>query len=127
MTDRDRLIKLIHKADVNDPYECELCTKEDSACLLCQAGKIADYLLANGVIVPPLKVGTKAYVITSKTSDNKNLFMFEDYITHYHFDGVVTIMCLENHLGVPDYNWDKVFLTKEEAEQALAERSKDNV
>lgn len=66
MSDRDRLIELIHKADVNDSYECELCEKDDSACLLCQAAKIADYLLANGVKMLPIPIGTVVYEIRAK-------------------------------------------------------------
>lgn len=45
MTDRDRLIELIQNA-VN-------------GCARHWAEIIADYLLANGVIVPPCKVGDK--------------------------------------------------------------------
>ena len=52
MTDRDRLIELIKKGE----WE-----------YLCSTGRsprydfAVDYLLANGVIVPPCKVGDKVY------------------------------------------------------------------
>jgi hypothetical protein len=55
MTDRERLIELMVNADTHDSYECKLCTKKDTSCTRCGAEKLADYLLANGVIVPPNK------------------------------------------------------------------------
>lgn len=103
---RDRLIELLKKTvyryQNQDPAEA-----------------VADYLLANGVIVPPYRAGTKVAVITSKTSNGKNLYIFEDTITHYRIVDGCTIMCFENHLGEADWNWKNVFLTREEAEQAL--------
>ena len=50
---RERLIKLI----INSV----------SGCARNWAEKIADYLLANGVIVPPCKVGDKVYVLSNGT------------------------------------------------------------
>ena len=121
MTDRDiqkdRLKKLLKEAD--ESASNKLIMDYDDA-----IDDNADYLLANGVIVPPYKVDTKVYVITSQTSNNKNFYIFEDIITHYRiFDGCTT-MCFEEHLGVCNWNWDKVFLTKEEAEEKLKELGK---
>ena len=81
----------------------------------------ADHLLAEGVIVLLYKTGTKIYVVNSRTSDNKNLYIYEDTITQYYSTEYGTIMCLENHLGVPNWNWGNVFLTKEEAKAKLKE------
>lgn len=81
----------------------------------------ADFLLENGVIVPPCKIGTVVYVVRSKTSNGKNLYMREERIDHYRvFDGM-TFMCFERgEMSVADYMWkESVFLTKEEAEKAL--------
>ena len=36
------------------------------------------------------------------------------------------VMCFDNHLGEPHWNWDKVFLTKEEAEAELRKRGEQN-
>lgn len=116
MSDRDRLIELLCKEPLgfktfeNQYYKSTI-------------SKIADYLIANGVIVPPFEIGTKVYVITSATSNGKNLYIFEDIITHYHIGGNCIVMGFDNHLGEYSWNWDKVFLTKEEAEKSL-ERSK---
>ena len=57
MTDRDRLIEIIINADTYDSYDCKLCAKGDDACDCCFAEKIADHLLANGVIVLPCEKG----------------------------------------------------------------------
>ena len=83
---------------------------------------MADHLLAAGVVVPPCKVGRLVYVIRSQTGDNKNLYIFEDRITHYRVFSDYVSMCFENHTAELSYNWSNVFLTREEAERALAER-----
>ena len=46
---RDRLIDLLINADVYDSYECKRCTKEDY-CDYCNAEKLADHLIKNGVV-----------------------------------------------------------------------------
>ena len=46
---KDRLIDLLINADVYDSYECKLCTKEDY-CDYCNAEKLADHLIKNGVV-----------------------------------------------------------------------------
>jgi hypothetical protein len=85
---------------------------------------IADYLLAAGVIVPPCKVGQIVYVLRSQTSNGKNLYIREERISHYRLFGDYSVMCFESQrLGVFNHRWkEDVFLTKEEAEKALAER-----
>ena len=52
---RDRLIDLLINADVYDSHECKLCTKEDY-CDYCNAARLADHLIVNGVIIPSCKV-----------------------------------------------------------------------
>ena len=52
---RDRLIELLKKAD---EYASGVCTDYDEAQEVC-----ADYLLAEGVIVPPCKVGQTVFCI----------------------------------------------------------------
>ena len=102
---RDRLIELLEQTGmIENSIRCKIAAQE---------------LMANGVIVPPCKVGTRVYVITSKTSNDKNFYIFEDTITHYRIVEGCTIMCFENHLGEPNWKWNNVFLTKEAAEKAL--------
>ena len=63
MTDRDRLIELIRQGkdmtpcEKDNDYRCE-----GIKCADCESKSIADYLLANGVIVPPCKVGQMVYL-----------------------------------------------------------------
>ena len=56
LSDRDRLIEFLKKADENASKK--LIMDYDDA-----IADNADYLLANGVIVPPCKVGAIVYVI----------------------------------------------------------------
>ena len=65
---RDRLIELLDNADIQingnvTPYR-------DYG-----IENLADYLLENGVIVPPCKVGARIYAVISRTSDNRNLYI----------------------------------------------------
>lgn len=86
--------------------------------------EIADYLLANGVIVPPCKVGDEVYyvfegevreltVISFSYMFSKNLKHFNLHTTNYR--GAV-LSYESKDIG------KTVFLTKEEAEQAIKER-----
>ena len=118
---RDRLIKLLD--DLGVTVDVPINVDEDGCGTYEIEGSeyIADYLIENDVIVPPCKVGTRVYVITSKTSNDKNFYIFEDTITHYRIVEGCTIMCFENHLGEPNWKWNNVFLTKEEAKTKLKE------
>ena len=108
LTMRDRLIELLDI--VIQPGEKTL-------------GDIADYFLENGVIVPPCKVGDKVYVVDYTRLGNM-IFECEieeishfSYGTYYYLNWGLHIprfkACQENSFG------KTVFLTKEEAEQAL--------
>lgn len=61
---RDRLIELIKQADdiCSRTKQCEECVGMGKG-QECINHLIADHLLANGVIVPPCKVGDKVYVL----------------------------------------------------------------
>ena len=97
---RDRLVELLNDFQVWDDY----ISNED----------IADYLLANGGIVPPCKVGDTVYCL--ETIGNE----IEDYVVQN-----VGITATQGGWGIErSFNafGKTVFLTKEEAEQALKER-----
>lgn len=107
MTDRERLIRLMQEASQS---------KSDYAGNI-GLGQIADYLLKHGVIVLPCKVGDKVYrpsiclgvvqfVIISFNIYQSELFFTDDS---------------ENIIYLPEIG-KTVFLTREEAEQALKER-----
>ena len=97
MTERERLIELLNKIDVNVlefPADIEA---------------LADYLLANGVIVPPsehvyfiVDKGTKYAMAMPKRTDELPLYKLRD---------------------LEKYGY---YLSKEEAEKALAERDELN-
>ena len=83
---------------------------------------IADYLLANGVIVPPCKVGdTVFYIDTCETA--------EDFGKKFVSFSKVKRMSIDNECAIlADHTivrWRGVFLTKEEAEKALAGRAEN--
>ena len=112
---RDKLIELLRAEDQS--WEYLLC-KENIEIL-------ADYLLKNDVFIPPFKVGTRVFVIESRTSNDKNLYIIEDTITHYRVCDGFTVMCLEEHRSIPRWNWDNVYASREEAEKALKGVSND--
>ena len=108
MTDRDKLIELLE--DTLHEWKCDV---EDKT-----LSQIADHLLANGVIVPPCKVGDKLYKllgeeivsgwkICSITIYKSGFYITDDCNFHY----------ADNEIG------KTVFLTKEEAEAKLKELS----
>jgi len=114
MTDRDRLTELILKSEIlcNTCGECS-----NTYC----AEYLADYLLANGVIVPPCKVGDKVYtvgVFSGQIISSEVVSIIStknDCFLHLENE---TVVCVSQQLG------KTVFLTKEEAEEKLKELGK---
>ena len=117
MTDRDRLIELIHDSDYS----------------LNSVG-LADYLIANGVIVPPCKVGNTVYVpwrwngehgiavanvqeIKIYDSKNHSMFLIDLQSDDEEFNQSFGGWKLDKSIG------ETIFLFYEEAEKALG-RSK---
>ena len=123
MNDRDKLIELLKKAD--DIASKKLIMDYDDA-----IADNADYLLANGVIVPPCKVGdwvwyvrdgkiNKAKIEESIYSASKHGYFSEDWRFHaYNSSKKEEITFWLDDIG------KTVFLTKEEAEQKLKELGK---
>ena len=118
MTDKERLTNIIHNAQ--NKY-LNLLKFESSI--------LADHLIANGVIVPPCKVGDKVYIVKSRTSDDKNLYIIEDVVKRIVFDKSEDTGFIHSRIeffntsSVSDWLFQNIFLTPEEAEKAL-ERSK---
>ena len=114
---RDRLIGLIIGSS---EYIC------DSAALI---ERLADHLLANGVIVPPCKVGDTVYYLTTEDTEKElNVTdIFCGTVQGLGFDGTNIWISAKYTNGLFYYHKSTdfgktVFLTKEEAEKALAER-----
>lgn len=119
---RDRLIELIKQDNCISPFSCsDKCKYVDLDD--CHSARLADHLLANGVVVPPCKVGDTLYVI-SQMKDKRVLPFINEYEATYiqvgkrkckvyhEVDGYIKIF-LQDDFG------KTVFLTREEAEQAL--------
>ena len=112
---RDKLIELIQNAV--------------GGCARHWAEIIADHLLAEGVIVLPCKAGDTVYHVY-KHRDYGKIFeskvvsveYFENddiYLHVLHYNGYTEPIPSTKYLG------KEVFLTREEAEKALAERSEN--
>lgn len=107
---RDRLIELC-KSYVHDCHNP--CEKELASCTNCVYEQLADYLLDNGVIVPPCKVGDILYYIPFGSTITKweirSIEIIQDDIV-FHCG---RIFFLKHDIG------KTVFLTREAAENAL--------
>lgn len=120
MTERERLIELIRNAPKTDVVYGNV--KLDKPTPTLQT--IADHLLANGVIVPPIAVGGTVYTYGARRVKEWKV----------HFVGRNTQGETKFHLAdkgfqhmIEAWNYDighSIFLSREEAEKALAERSK---
>jgi len=74
---------------------------------------IADFLLAHGVVVPPCKVGDTVYTIYS--DDDNGDFIEEPVVVEVSTHRI----WIENYFFDYDDIGNTVFLTREQAEQAL--------
>lgn len=124
MTDRDRLIELIKQATALHLDYLESIDQKGLTDTEGRAKFIADHLLANGVIVPPCKVGDMVYVICDKKVQETTVFsmIIETEDSHW-----IYILKCKVFLGGTNvfkrFAFGKtVFLTKEEAEAKLKER-----
>ncbi|MBQ2968694.1 MAG: hypothetical protein IJE10_11330 [Clostridia bacterium] len=102
---RDRLVELINQ------YPC-MSTAED--CFMESiSSDLADYLIANGVIVPPCNVGDVVYVKYYGEIVNA-------YVTEFEINskGVVAKVYIDPDTD-REYDAEDIYITKEEAEEAL--------
>lgn len=112
MTQREKLVELIGNA---------LAMSED----------VADYLLKNGVIAPPCKIGDKIWLVFSpkhpaNPADKGKWFMIEDGVQRIIFGAKGLSIETWNVGTIPEKEINKqLFFTKEEAEKALAEKESD--
>lgn len=141
MEQKERLIELIKSSS-------QYISEDDGL-----VERIADHLLANGVIVPPVKVGDTVYGITLKHPcyackactdfchrncpiKDKSAFVVRkakvdavcfldgDNEIHVQFEETKSLHSYSSTFCFCDFG-KTVFLTREEAEKALAERSKE--
>ena len=122
MTEREKLIELLMQGELEaDKQGVFNCSRSKW-----KAEIIADFLLENGVIVPPVQVGATVYC----TDSYRHLIKPLEIIG---FEVDYTKRNCKYYCSGGDYTpaWFKpaeigktIFLTREEAEKALAERSK---
>jgi hypothetical protein len=120
MTERERLTKLIINAPkLEFPFGSRAQGKTYQT-----AQNIADHLLANGVIVPPCKLGDTVYVVFGNG-------IIECIVAQITIEPYAEIQYSFHCYGGMTFDMrffgDSVFLTKEEAEKALAERSNNEM
>lgn len=108
MTQRERLIELLKQAFYNadDNYGTP------------NIEQVADNLLENGVIVPPVKVGGIVWVIYNKCVTPANVMAVYVDKSGGMFDLKILTEGLKSTIN-KDYTFDMVYITKEEAEKAL--------
>lgn len=127
MTQKERLVELLRKEYGSDVWlGATKCGVYSAQTKITGIETVADYLLSHGVIVPPCKVGDVVYDIGvfSKVMKAEVATMMTD---GSEFLSAVVIPRKPHHRWL--VNWKNagktVFLTREEAEQALKEREKD--
>lgn len=95
---------------------------------------VADFLLSEGVIVPPCKVGDVVYIVVNPYSflPLKKAVEGEVVSIHLHEHGLFLRVLFDTKKinGCADYNLNwrlgkDLYLTRAEAEKALAERSEN--
>ena len=124
---RDRLIELLKSP--TEPWDYILCKSNIEA--------LADYLLANGVIVPPCNVGDTVYCIYGEKVIQGTVRLIRPFISEKETIFKGNIICEVDNIFFDDgskeeielyvvfenpYGIERVaYLTREEAEQKLKE------
>lgn len=117
MTDRDRLIELVESSvygNIDEGFYGPVLNCEN----------VADYLLANGVIVPPCNVGDMVYKISrNKVKECEVVFIgisADEKCSYFNFvENYTDGTFYRSYSMVFDVIGKTVFLTKEEAEEKL--------
>lgn len=113
---RDRLMELLRGKSIDTEVDVEY---------------VADHLLSEGVIVPPCKVGDTVYVLTADSLTGIEKSRVKRMSLQELQDGTtikIIVPCVFDDWGKavrefhPEDFGKTVFLTREEAEKALAER-----
>ena len=117
MEQRERLIELIDEFIMTVDVKCWYSEELDE--------HLADYLLANGVIVPPCKVGDTVYIINRiysgfRKAEVRAIYYTEDkkYYPKPHIIVQYDLARGRARVNFTDFG-KTVFLTREEAEQKL--------
>ena len=120
---KKRLVELLRNANqdwLRKEYDGEISEKIEEY--------VASNLLANGVIVPPCKVGDAVYAVSNNPQNTLvqcrvSAFEITTHDAVAIIDIIIGDLVLQRQRGIYFGNFGKtVFLTREEAEKALAER-----
>ena len=118
---RDKTAFSVGTMSLDDFEEFDEVTVED----------IADHLIANGVIVPPCKVGDMVYVIFSQFKNEISKCRVDEFLIQGNGMYAVVDIYYPNYVAKRNASFPIwwfgrfVFPTMEEAEKALAERRKE--
>lgn len=126
---KERLVELIKKAKQREKIDLLFADIDTAIDMLREEEYIADYLLANGVIVPPCKVGQKLFTIYTRGINDK--FIQESTVSKIvldDLDGLRIIKKVVDERGccffydVDQEQLNKTtFFSKEKAEAKLKE------
>ena len=128
MTERERLIKLLMQGELEaDKQGVFNCSRSEW-----KAEIMADFLFENGVIVPPCCIGDTVYEIRENGKNSISGRRFDRCITTVQMLDCAAIRKSTLYAKEKRYAQNDsvrlgktVFLTREEAEKALAERSSE--
>lgn len=130
MTERERLAGIIDNYKFNC-IRCYSCDIPDNDCAKRDSEALTDYLLDNGVIVPPCKVGNKVWMTLELLKGGEEIIESRCVKITIISDRQIVYSMHINERAIGNtlefYNDDfgkTVFLTQEEAEKALKESGK---
>ena len=123
MTERERLIELLKNDNCPSPFICDANCKYINS-ENCLAERIADYLLEKNVFITPVTEGDSVYIIMFNRVipfDVISVSLFRKILIYKAQHGIHLTWVFK----MEDFG-KTVFLTREEAEKALAERIEHN-
>lgn len=114
----DRLIELIDKACYQEAFDAVFSSIDEVLDMPKGKEYMANYLLENGVIVPPVKEGQILYIIEAGIIIEAKVIEYKycsnsNNGVHWHIIFEELFAMSEAHIG------DSVFYSREEAEQTL--------
>ncbi len=131
---RDRLIELIAQIEREYAEYHSDCEEAGVTIMTSFEDMLADHLLAEGVIVPPCKVGDTVYKVVNDKRVKKPYeckvvgfwYSADERCNNVHLVRYVNDI-FDSSFSIPFADFGKtVFLTREEAEKALERRENDN-
>ena len=123
MTERERLVELLKNDNCPSPFACDANCKYINS-ENCLAERMADYLLENNVFITPVTEGDSVYIIMFNRVipfDVISVSLFRKILIYKAQHGIHLTWVFK----MEDFG-KTVFLNREEAEKALAERIEHN-